>query len=191
MNTSNFIAGVLAIALFEGALAGFKAVKKRYFGKKEAEEADDEYFCDENEADEDQNEEESATEAPEETEKEEPMTEMVRHIAEGGYFVDEVQVEKTENGGFRTMNTPRVVNESIFFNQFLFFDKVGLTYFENNDILIDDQDEEIRDRQALIGDALMFFGEGTDDPDTVFVLNEGTETKYEITRVHGFFTPDM
>lgn len=62
-----------------------------------------------------------------------------------------------------------------------------LTYYVGDDILCDVTDAPIDDVQGLIGDALSWFGEGSTDPDKVFIRNCSRGFEYEITRNTGYF----
>lgn len=68
-------------------------------------------------------------------------------------------------------------------------DKVVLTYYEEDNTLVDEEETVIDDRNRLIGNALEKFGTEKDgDPDTVYVRNGKTKTDYEIVRVKGSYS---
>lgn len=62
-----------------------------------------------------------------------------------------------------------------------------LRYFPDDDVLIDENDAPIDDPDRIIGSALEFFGEGTEDPNRVFVRNASIGIEYEIVREKGTY----
>lgn len=68
-------------------------------------------------------------------------------------------------------------------------DTMRLTYFEEDQIMIDDREEIVYNVPSLLGDEFAsFFGWKTDGAsDTVFVRNENNNTDYEITREEGSY----
>lgn len=64
------------------------------------------------------------------------------------------------------------------------YSKTILHYFDD-DVVTDESDEPISRVERIIGeDALNSFGEGTTDPDLVFVMNPLTGAMYQIIRMH-------
>lgn len=62
--------------------------------------------------------------------------------------------------------------------------KVILTYYTEDDILTDNDSNPIADPEVLLGDAaLMNFGDGSGDPDTVYVRNDDRSIDYEVVRL--------
>ena len=63
--------------------------------------------------------------------------------------------------------------------------KVVLTFYDEDDVLTDNDSNPIADPDALLGpEGLMAFGEGSGDPDTVYVRNDDRATDYEVVRLH-------
>ena len=67
------------------------------------------------------------------------------------------------------------------------FENIDLTYYAEDDILCDDQEQVIEDPEAIIGDALTKFGVGSDYPDTVYVINERVRAIFEVLMVEGSY----
>jgi hypothetical protein len=64
------------------------------------------------------------------------------------------------------------------------YDKLSISYYEDDDTLVDENEEVIADPVSIVGnDALNNFGEGSDDPEIVYVRNEKLETDYEVIRL--------
>lgn len=63
------------------------------------------------------------------------------------------------------------------------YDKGDLTYYEEDDTLVDSQESPIDDVDGLIGpDALTRFGDGSNSPDIVYVRNDRISMDFEISR---------
>lgn len=78
---------------------------------------------------------------------------------------------------------PFIISIDSFQNEYESFSKNTLTYFEKDGVIADDRDEVIVDYLAYIGDeALDSFGEGSDDPNLVYVRNLSKEADYEIVK---------
>lgn len=67
------------------------------------------------------------------------------------------------------------------------FENIDLTYYAEDDILCDDQEQVIEDPEAIIGDALTKFGLESDYPDTVYVINERVRAIFEVLMVEGSY----
>ena len=63
------------------------------------------------------------------------------------------------------------------------YDKLTISYYEDDDTLADENEDPIADPVSLIGDALENFGEGSDDPQVVYVRNERISIDYEVIRL--------
>lgn len=61
-------------------------------------------------------------------------------------------------------------------------------YFEEDDVLLDDGDEVVDDIDGVVGDALVRFGDGSDDSDTVYVVNGRLGLAIEIVRLHSSYS---
>lgn len=68
------------------------------------------------------------------------------------------------------------------------YDKVTLTYYEEDLVLADDNDAPVDDQEGLVGDdSLERFGQWSKDPNIVYVRNEDITTDFEIIRKHGSY----
>lgn len=67
------------------------------------------------------------------------------------------------------------------------FENIDLTYYAEDDILCDDQEQVIEDPEAIIGDALTKFGVESGYPDTVYVINERVRAIFEVLMVEGSY----
>lgn len=62
-------------------------------------------------------------------------------------------------------------------------DKLTITFYEDDGVLADENEEIIEDPYSLIGDALERFGEGSEDAEIVYVRNERIAVDYEVVRL--------
>ena len=67
------------------------------------------------------------------------------------------------------------------------FESIDLTYYAEDDILCDDQEQVIEDPEAIIGDALTKFGVKSGYPNTVYVINKRVRAIFEILMVEGSY----
>ena len=67
------------------------------------------------------------------------------------------------------------------------FEGISLTYYAEDDILCDDQEQVIEDPEAIIGDALTKFGVKSGYPDTVYVINKRVRAIFEVLMVEGSY----
>lgn len=65
-------------------------------------------------------------------------------------------------------------------------DKITITYYAGDGVLVDEEEEIIEDTERLVGDDNLInkFGDGSDDPDVLYVRNERMGIDYEIVRQH-------
>jgi hypothetical protein len=69
------------------------------------------------------------------------------------------------------------------------FNKELITFYEGDMTFCTESDEIIDDPNGLFGANIhLHFGEGSEDPDVVYVRNEKTGTDYEITRNRGKYS---
>lgn len=66
-------------------------------------------------------------------------------------------------------------------------ENVSLTWYEEDKILADFQDEKFDDPEDVIGDAIHRFGQDSGDPDTVYVRNNKINIDYDISRHPGSY----
>jgi hypothetical protein len=64
------------------------------------------------------------------------------------------------------------------------YDKISLTFYEDDEVLTDESEEIIDDPIAILGeDALVSFGVGSGDPEVVYVRNDWLQIDYEVIRL--------
>lgn len=76
---------------------------------------------------------------------------------------------------------PFVISREEFDEGYPHFDKITITYYENDGVLADEQDEVIPDIEAVVGyDSLGRFGDMSEDDCVVYVRNGRLGADYEI-----------
>jgi gas vesicle protein len=84
----------------------------------------------------------------------------------------------------RSRMEPHVITYEEFNETMEEYDKVSINFYEDDEILTDENDEVIPYPVDVIGsEALNMFGEGSEDPEIVYVRNDKMGTDYEIARL--------
>ena len=87
---------------------------------------------------------------------------------------------------------PFVISREEFDEGYPHFDKITITYYENDDVLADEQDEVIPDIDAVVGyDSLGRFGDMSEDDCVVYVRNGRLGADYEIVLVQESYTESV
>lgn len=95
----------------------------------------------------------------------------------------------------RTADEPYIIHTDEFTQNEKEYEQSTVTYFAEDDVLCDERDEVITDKNSIVGDAnLDNFGHGSGDPNVVYVRNDHLEHEWEIIKqdnsyaetVHGF-----
>lgn len=107
-----------------------------------------------------------------------------------------VDTEKDKNDGWafprelaqRTPDRPYIIHQDEFAHNESEYDQVTYTYYAGDDILLDEHEEIIMDRDSIVGrGTLNRFGHGTDDFNIVYVRNPVLESEIEICRSPGSY----
>lgn len=95
-----------------------------------------------------------------------------------------VDMEDAENEYRESSDEPYVISVDEYNEENETHDKLTITYYNIDDTLVDERDEIIADVDSIIGnEALSRFGDGSNDPDIVYVCNERLAIDYEVIRV--------
>lgn len=140
-------------------------------------------------------------EPPVETEDELIAEEVVVEkttVTQRNVFSDKAHVADQDSGwdfeaelARRSGDKPYVISEEEFLKNDSNYDQVALTYFEEDDVLVDEGDDLVPDSDIVGEDNLMRFGQGTKDKNGLFVRNEELETDFEIKRSNGSYTREV
>lgn len=72
------------------------------------------------------------------------------------------------------------------------YNKEVLTYYSEDDILTNDNGDIVQDADVLLGDdGLLKFGEGSDDPDSVYIRNDDLRMDYEVVRLYTSYSESV
>lgn len=121
--------------------------------------------------------------------KEEPEVDESRPVLFNGKPLDEnYDFGTPEPENDRESGEPFIITFDEFTNDNPHFAKLSLSYYVMDDTLVDDQDIPVEDYVYTVGiEGLEHFGEGSGDPNVVYIRNENTSTDFEITRNPGSF----
>lgn len=88
----------------------------------------------------------------------------------------------------RTEDDPYVITVDEYEEGERDFEQISLTYYEEDDLLVDDGDQAVADVDIVVGQAnLNRFGHGSKDNNIVYIRNEHLETDFEVCRAEGSF----
>lgn len=130
--------------------------------------------------------EENANELPTEkemAEKESPVDDEEEFDEE---FLEQIE-EEAANTGAGFVEPPHVISLADFYNDRPEFDKVTISWYEPDNVWVDEREEIIPDIRSYIGlevKSLFASNSYDDDPDVRFVRNEKYGSDYEIIRHH-------
>lgn len=100
--------------------------------------------------------------------------------------------ELEEEAKHRTPHRPYVISYDEYFAAEKEYDTISLTYYEEDDTLVDEKDSPISDVDKTIGDeSLARFGHGSKDNNVVYVRNDKMESDFEITRSTGSYLVEV
>ena len=83
---------------------------------------------------------------------------------------------------------PQIIPRLEFENEKKNYEVQTLMYYAYDDTVCDENEQVISSPEDLIGDdALVCFGLGSEDPNTVYICNDKRGTKYEVIKVSGSY----
>lgn len=92
----------------------------------------------------------------------------------------------------RTETEPYIIHHDEFFQGDKDYVQQTLTFYSNDDVLIDARDDIIEDSDATVGDLnLQKFGHGSKDNRIVYVRNDRLEVDFEIIKNEGSYSKDV
>jgi hypothetical protein len=97
---------------------------------------------------------------------------------------DEVEEAKKRDG-----KAIYILHQDEFFGDEFGYAQTSLNYYEEDDILCDEEDVPIYNYVDLVGE--LEFGRGTDDKNVVYIRNETRECEYEILRNSGSYAYEI
>lgn len=92
----------------------------------------------------------------------------------------------------RELGKPYVITENEWSENTDDYERQVLTYFANDDTLVDEDEAMIDDIDGTVGqDNMQRFGHGCDDPNVVFIRNEKLATDFEVLRHNGSYAEEV
>jgi len=108
------------------------------------------------------------------------------HGSDDENFILSEEIDKRVNG------KPYVVSHDEFYVNEDDFEQVTLTFYEADDILIDERDTVIPDSDALVGDDnLSRFGHGSKDKNVVYIRNDDLSLLFEVVLNKGNYAKEV
>jgi hypothetical protein len=106
--------------------------------------------------------------------------------AETGHVDFEEESERRKDAGL-----PYIISEQEYLENAPNYEQTGLTYFEEDDTLVDAADQVIPAMDDVVGDDNMTkFGYGSKNVNTVFIRNDTMECDFEVSRSHGSYVEE-
>lgn len=105
-------------------------------------------------------------------------------IETGDYNAEEEQAKKAAG-------KPYILEHDVFYDNDLNHPQSTLTYFEEDDVLIDEKDRPIPNKDSAIGAGNLRFGVGTDQANVVLIHNPTLGVDYEVTRDKGSYAREI
>ena len=104
----------------------------------------------------------------------------------------EIAWEWAEELRNRSEARPYILHEDEFVQNEREYEQTTFTYYEGDDVLCDERDTIVDDREELVSSELLEkFGHGSGNKDTLFVRNPVRELDMEITRSSGTFAQEV
>ena len=118
------------------------------------------------------------------------------HVEESTTEVQNVFIDPTfdlkEEVKYRTADRPYIITLDEFYAADLDHDTESLIYYATDDVLCDEQDKPIDNKEEVIGeDHLVRFGSGSGNRNRLFVRNERLSMDYEITKSEGSYLEEV
>lgn len=105
--------------------------------------------------------------------------------------VDETEEESEESDEDPDEDEPYIIGFSEFLTNDLDHEQVSLTYFEEDDVLVDATDQPVPDIDALVGIKNLRFGHKSKDNNIVYIRNRYLSIDFEVARNKGNFAKDV
>jgi hypothetical protein len=116
----------------------------------------------------------------------------ITEVTENINVFEDATFDLEEERKHRTPDKPYIITHDEFFAGDREYETSSLTYFEDDDTLVDERDNPVPDIDATIGeDHLVRFGSGSKDKNIVYVRNDRLQTDFEITLSKGSYLEEV
>jgi hypothetical protein len=132
---------------------------------------------------------------PVQTEKE--RLEVVGSIKKNVFEERSAPIQETEEfdpemqAANKSARKPYILEHDAFYDNEENHQQLTLTYFEEDDVLVDEQDRPIPNKDAVVGAGNLRFGYGTDQENVVLIHNPLTGYDYEVTRSNKSYSSEI
>jgi hypothetical protein len=106
-------------------------------------------------------------------------------------IVETGEYDREEEDRKKAEGTPYILEHDTFYDNDLGHEQFTLTYFEEDDVLVDEKDRPIPNKDAVIGAGNLRFGVGTDQGNVVLIHNPAIGVDYEVTRDKGSYSKEI
>lgn len=89
----------------------------------------------------------------------------------------------------RIEGQPYIIHIEEFENEEAGFSQSTLTYYEGDDILVDERETPVYNHSQVVGE--LRFGHGSNDQNVVYVRNEKLHADYEVLRDSGYYSVEV
>lgn len=104
-------------------------------------------------------------------------------------FAERDKAKEEEKPEEHDPEVPYIITVNEFMQGEQDFEKITVTYYEGDEVLVDERDEVIHDLEGTVSSScLNFFGQGSNDDSIVYVRNEKLEVDFEVVRHQGRYT---
>ncbi len=86
---------------------------------------------------------------------------------------------------------PYIITEKMFLENDVDYSQVSVTYFEEDDVLVDEKDQPIDAAEDLINSNNLRFGHLSNDINIVYVRNESKALDFEVARSRGSYSKEV
>ena len=128
----------------------------------------------------------------------EPVTTNVfrdRAIPEGDLIPEEDRWDQDREEAYRVSlgeDEPYIICDKEYLENELDHEQTTLTYFAEDDVLVDEQDKPIELIDPVVGEEnLMHFGKGTTSNNVVLIRNHKLSMDFEVTKREGSYTKEV
>lgn len=123
----------------------------------------------------------------------ETIYERSEEMEEMENFEGEDKTPYSSYSGNKEVNVmPYVISEQVYYEENTINDKITLSYYTDDDTLVDEDDSVIQDIDYHIGEeSLNHFGDMSGDPSIVYVRNEKLASDYEVVKVEASYSAEV
>lgn len=89
----------------------------------------------------------------------------------------------------RSPDQPYIIHRDEFFAEEMDYSQLTLTFYEGDEIMVDDQDAPVYNWADITGP--LHWGHGSDDPNVVYIRNDKRKAEFEVLRHTGLYSSEV